>query len=142
MKALLLSCVLVVAGIAQADDAPKLKTDRDRAVKAALALAAASDPEKCECAKARVLDWGAASEKGLKEMRPVVVFSAGTEPRCCGGAIPATIGKLPTGFKPDRPIVVYAPLADGTGWKLVAELPADAPKEAIKAAVKKATPKP
>jgi hypothetical protein len=130
---------LVLPGVARTDDAPKPKSqsDRERTAKAALAIAAASDPEKCECAKTKILPWADASAKGLKDKKPVVVFTGGIEPRCCGDAIPAKLDKFPAGvFTAGTGIVVYAP--DGGTWKVIAELPGDATRKQIEDGVKKA----
>lgn len=137
---LILAAAVLLAGTAVADD----KSDRERRVRVALALAAAPEPVTCgQCRE----DVQSARADAVKDRKPLVLFVGGP---CDGlgktaeaaGAIPA---KAPSYSGDDRPaaekrIVVLEPKADGSGLMIAATLPAASSKEKVAEEVKKATP--
>ena len=140
-KLILLAGVLIASHLpCQADD----KSDRERRVRVALALAAGAD----DCGKCRE-DVAAARTDALKGGRPVVLFVGGCPGRPmaeAAGNAGAIAAKAPTYAGDDRPpaerrIVVLEPKADGKGFLVSATLPPTTGPEAVVEAVRQATPK-
>lgn len=136
MLALLVGFAVALSSCPLAAQEPVGKQqDRDRKAKAALALAGASDPEKCDCTKDRVKPWKEAAALATMRRVPIVVY-AGVEPRCCGEAIPVRMTVEEAALlRPEKPIVVYIPTEGGKVLQAT-DLPATATPQEIKAAVK------
>lgn len=141
MRAMLIvAAAVIVTAAAWADD----KSDRERRVRVALALAA---PDPAACGRCRE-DVDQARADAVRERRPLVLFVGGP----CGGsacaaekvgAIPAKAPRYSGDGRPDgeRRVVVLEPKADGSGLWIAATLPATAEPERVAEAVVKATPK-
>lgn len=142
--ALSVLCLVGPAATQEPVEGRRKDDDRERAAKAALALAGTASHkcscEKCDCPAGRCAagrtepTWAAACTKALADRAapvPVVVFVS-CEVRCCGDAVPVRLTAAE--MRLDRPaVVVYANGPDG--WFKAGELKDTAGTNEIKRVV-------
>lgn len=145
---MLIAAAVLTTAAAVADD----KSDRERRVRVALALATSGAETKpavvADCGKCRE-DAVAARADGMREGKPVVLFVGGcpgeqmADAVCKGGGIPVKLGAYTDNEHPPaaKRIVVLEPKVDKSGMWLSATLPATATPKDVAEAVRSATPK-
>lgn len=122
-----------------------INADSPRESKVGKALCGCHDTGKCkcpdggcDCCKNGVEDATKAAERAKAAKLPLVVYYGGMKGSCVNGAFCGRKAEWPVGVTDhERPIVVYAPHADG--YRVVSQLPATASKAEIAGKVSEAT---